>query len=1188
VNYQRRLLFLSVYLWLLIIGNVDIVQADVVGSNTAVSVESHYSFPQASVDNAVQSFAFMKSGFTLESATTECEFNSVFPVSGTLDLNGGILNLTTDLVLKDPLTLESSGRFNAAGNTIELCESIGSLPASHDTIVTNANIYSNGDLTISGTVKFIGNCVFDGRSNDITLGSDGHIIVGHDSSLELRNMELFGVCCSNVRCMDNSSQLVLNDIRWVGRGDYTFTSGSMIISNVAHFVGPYTFKYDSTLTSTIRTDSTWYFSDVVNFEVGRKDGVFGREPLYMEDITSVLKLENCYWTITSSGMQMTRGDILMDRDVRIEVNSTSTVNGLIVGNGNPDDDLKWQLYPKAAASLENGHLVHKIVKRQNFASENVEMTFQRRGNSQYYATQNIHYHNVDIHNYDESTLVAADGAELFFERCHIFAAPVELYLTITFEDDFTNLLNGNGELRLVRGDYPLISKVKNIGNVIHGIGNVSGPIILQDHLTELSIGLKGAITYDVEMNGGKIILDTDLQLGLDTCLTGSGVVQFSRSDFNIRLRDKHWTGTVQFRGNGGTVRLDGDMHLASQLSFSGDCTINGEGYRMHLHDAADLLVMPNSVLRLRNVVLDGIGESNLRCLNDSGKIVLDSSTLFLSSDYTFSHGSIQFLNYVDFLGTHTFIYTTPMTSTIEKTSAWRLYDGTSIMLGRHSAQNNKEPLSFVDKTSVLDLDGTDFIITASGFRLTRGTLEVSRDIVVDIQSTDSTHGLAVGDSIAAHDFHITWHPGATIRLNRGHFVYENIDPALLEPLVTEARIVLGPQFTWWANENVSIANLTVEFTPLGWGFEIGSGKVVNYKKAHFVLPGNEWIMTAKRYDALTTLLDGDKEIIITTGALLPATLIVGTGNSIRGSGGIVGPIVFSDSDAQLNLGVGGIATDISLGGGRIIAQAPLIFSENRKISGHGVVDLANLFAHIGGQDLHWTSSINWDCTSGLIITRTSLDLSSRWTFSGNSILWGMGNILNLGATGELVVERGSTLIIRDVTLDRVTRDRIRCLDNAGKIIFDGVTWVQDHNCTFSVGTFEIAKYLDMYGEHYTFSYQSPLVSGISDRAKLMLNDHFQFSYAPTTTARNLLVMRGSESKIIMDGATLHSTATGLQLTKGEFKIFSNCTVKSDAIYKNEGIVIGDGVTSANDVTIDIFAKAKLDLASGHLVYKNVG
>lgn len=166
--------------------------------------------------------------------------------------------------------------------------------------------------------------------------------------------------------------------------------------------------------------------------------------------------------------------------------------------------------------------------------------------------------------------------------------------------------------------------------------------------------------------------------------------------------------------------------------------------------------------------------------------------------------------------------------------------------------------------------------------------------------------------------------------------------------------------------------------------------------------------------------------------------------------------------------------------------------------------------------------------------------------------------------------------------------KLWCIDNAGKLILKNVTWQQDANYTFSRGTMTMLNNCTMQGENLIFTYASPLQSIIQSRAQLTLDYEFTFSYAPSIASSKLLSLYDSTARLIMQGATLHSTATGLQLTQGILEIHDGAAFSSDARYKPNGIMLGDGVSSSNNLFIDIFPESKLELLRGFLVYKNLG
>jgi hypothetical protein len=318
-------------------------------------------------------------------------------------------------------------------------------------------------------------------------------------------------------------------------------------------------------------------------------------------------------------------------------------------------------------------------------------------------------------------------------------------------------------------------------------------------------------------------------------------------------------------------------------------------------------------------------------------------------------------------------------------------------------------------------------------------------------------------------------------------------------------------------------------------------------------------------------------------------LIAGTGNKLTGAGEIVAPIIFSSSTAELTWdGLGSMQSYISLAGGKLTLTKPLTFADNQMIQGTGTVNLSSLNVSMGGLHLVGTSTVFWDCNNASMLLRSNLGLSGGWTFSGNCTIQGNGNSLIFHPNGRIIVGRGSSIRFKDVNLKGILDGQIICLDNASKVIFEDSTWSQDVDTTFSLGSFQVVNELIMRGRDTTFAYSSPEQSLIKERAELILQDDFTFSYAPQTASRGLISLVDDTARIIMNNASIHSTQTGLQLTKGYLEVHGHCSLQSDAWYEVEGITLGDGVSEANDLKIDIYPESNLSLDSGYLVYKNLG
>jgi len=149
------------------------------------------------------------------------------------------------------------------------------------------------------------------------------------------------------------------------------------------------------------------------------------------------------------------------------------------------------------------------------------------------------------------------------------------------------------------------------------------------------------------------------------------------------------------------------------------------------------------------------------------------------------------------------------------------------------------------------------------------------------------------------------------------------------------------------------------------------------------------------------------------------------------------------------------------------------------------------------------------------------------------------------------------------------------------LILDDVIWSQPtYDYTFANGAIIIRDDVLMTGDH-VFAYQSSQTSTINARAQLMLDSNFTFSYAPSSASRDLIAFVDGTSQLVLNGATLHTTTTGMNLTKGQLVAHGISHLSSDA-----DITVGDLIL-ADDFSLFIDAGAQLVIDSGTLNYKNM-
>lgn len=235
------------------------------------------------------------------------------------------------------------------------------------------------------------------------------------------------------------------------------------------------------------------------------------------------------------------------------------------------------------------------------------------------------------------------------------------------------------------------------------------------------------------------------------------------------------------------------------------------------------------------------------------------------------------------------------------------------------------------------------------------------------------------------------------------------------------------------------------------------------------------------------------------------------------------------------------------------------------ITNSGAVDCAGIFSNID------------------VCLNCNAKLQATLTFTGDSTLSGGGHCLTLSPDGEIEVGANSTLLIKDITIKDVAIDNIKCLDSSATISLKNVTWVLSDDYDFDTGHFDVISDFFVSGQGFSFAYKSDVVSTIGECGHMIINQDVILSYDPSIASGGLLQLTEATSQLELRSATLSSTSTGLQLTKGNFIVKGKSFITSTAAFESEAIQFGDGISSANNLTVQILPGAQLEIADGIVI-----
>ncbi len=220
-------------------------------------------------------------------------------------------------------------------------------------------------------------------------------------------------------------------------------------------------------------------------------------------------------------------------------------------------------------------------------------------------------------------------------------------------------------------------------------------------------------------------------------------------------------------------------------------------------------------------------------------------------------------------------------------------------------------------------------------------------------------------------------------------------------------------------------------------------------------------------------------------------------------------------------------------------------------------------------------------------------LTHTLNFSGNSVILGNNNILDLGV-GSISVKSNSNLTISNLNLINITSLNLGCIDNTGSITFENVSLSIPSRLNWSNGSFLISRKVEVCGG--VFAYTSGMSSTISSASKLIFSKNLNFSYDPiklsgqSIASKTNLAFTDTSSWLILNKATLTVTNTGMHLLKGSLGIVGKNSLYSDAtLSASQGLCLGDGINLSNNLNITSFNStgASIDVKQGKLTYQNI-
>lgn len=230
-----------------------------------------------------------------------------------------------------------------------------------------------------------------------------------------------------------------------------------------------------------------------------------------------------------------------------------------------------------------------------------------------------------------------------------------------------------------------------------------------------------------------------------------------------------------------------------------------------------------------------------------------------------------------------------------------------------------------------------------------------------------------------------------------------------------------------------------------------------------------------------------------------------------------------------------------------------------------------------------------------LVENASLASTDRaLTFVGNAEMFGAGIRLELNNSNRIVVDNGSTLTLKNLSLVLKAADGIRCLDSNSKVVFENCRLYLDAaGFEWTNGNIDVSGFLEICGgdttmvdAETTFAFYSSGIFKVNSGSNFILDRGIIFKYQPNISQDNGLLYSHKRhfrlvdptSTFTLNGATLHSTTTACALDHGRLVVDDISKLIVDG-----NLFLGNEAELGSSLMVIIRPCAVFDI-QGHVTY----
>jgi len=621
-----------------------------------------------------------------------------------------------------------------------------------------------------------------------------------------------------------------------------------------------------------------------------------------------------------------------------------------------------------------------------------------------------------------------------------------------------------------------------------------------DESTKITVALDTDQEIDIDFSGHSVefaLVNTGTLFQVNA---GVGVRLFNvvLKNFSPARFDVHTTSTLVFADNT-TIQLGRNETGTIGLSFTGNCFFDGKGYAFDMASSA-ISVGANSCVTIRNVTLKNMSGENIRCIDNTGKIIFENVVVEQSSDFKFAQGSIEFGKEVDIKGGCIFSYESDQTSTIRNSSTLTIDESTTM-----SYAGSSSGLVFESDTARLALSSGTLSVATAGLELSRGALIVDAKGAIESAATQTSEALLLGNELDG--FTIALSRGALLTIRSG--VVKSVGCSITFGSKDAGIIVAnGAEFNVGDSLNVS-GLFKREFGGVISGN--GSNSRVFFNNGEFFDEDTSIYLTADYAPTTTKLfLTGGKWIKADDGIIHMPIEVSGIGNNMDGNAGITYATTLQDSSAALTLGMkNALNNNVVLNGGSVTLSDHVGFVSSYFLQGPGNVYGNGYSLKSGSAALSASTSLHWHDKSTISLNNT-LALTGTWTCDGAVSLNGDGNIIDV-SNGSFVLNDGASLRLSNAEVKGVGANSFIFGSANTSVVLENVRMTLDEAVTLTQGGMKVSANSTFILKENELSFDGSSTLSVDGSTLFYDTATFEFN---EQNSENIILLNGGEIKDI--------------------------------------------------------------------------